>query len=112
MIAKHRRLSVPVAITAALTLAVAGCGADTDTAADEATAGSTTEVEDNHGTKSVPTQPTSVVASDNRTFVTLDSWGGELSAGAKSLMPDNVSYTDYELIVDLGSHPEHALETV
>jgi len=112
MIAKHRRLSVPVAITAALTLAVAGCGADTDTAADEATAGSTTEVEDNHGTKSVPTQPTSVVATDNRTFETLDSWGVELSAGAVSLMPDTVSYTDNEDIVDLGSHREPDLESV
>src|SRR5690625_7839063 len=52
------------------------------------------------------------VANDNRTFETLDTWGVELSAGAVSLMPDDLSYTEDDSILDLGSHREPDLEKV
>src|SRR5699024_11649851 len=74
--------------------------------------GSTTEVEDNSGTQSVASPPESVVANDSRTVETLDTWGVELSAGAVSLMPDDLSYAEDDSILDLGSHREPDLEKV
>lgn len=77
----------------------------------EAEAG-TVEIEDNNGVQTITVPPTSVVATDNRTFETLDSWGVELSAAAVSLMPDTISYTQDDSIVDLGNHREPDLEAV
>src|SRR5699024_1698987 len=65
-----------------------------------------------NGTQTVPSPPTSVVATDNRTFETLADWGVELSAGAVSLMPSTIPYTEDDSIVDLGSHREPDLEAV
>lgn len=56
--------------------------------------------------------PKSVVATDNGTFETLDTWGVPLAAGAVSLMPKTISYTEDDSIVDLGSHREPNLEAV
>src|SRR5699024_7374634 len=96
------------ASAAAAMLTVAACGGQS--ASTEP--GATIEVEDNNGTQTVPSPPTSVVATDNRTFETLSDWGVELSAGAVSLMPSTIPYTEDDSIVDLGSHREPDLEAV
>ena len=100
--------------TAALVLA--GCSseegstdAEGNNSGDDA---SVVEIEDNEGTQTVPSPPSSVVALDNRTFETLDSWGVELSAAARSLMPDTISMADDESIPDVGNHREPNLETI
>ncbi|MFC9935284.1 siderophore ABC transporter substrate-binding protein [Glutamicibacter sp. NPDC127525] len=94
-------------------LSLTACGSATDTAA-EAKAGDTKTVTitDNEGEKKIEVPAKSVVATDNRTFETLDSWGIKLTAGAVSLMPDTISYTKDENILDLGSHKEPNLESV
>lgn len=94
-------------------LSLTACGSATDTAA-EAKAGDakTVTITDNEGEKTITVPAKSVVATDNRTFETLDSWGIELTAGAVSLMPDTISYTKDENILDLGSHKEPNLESV
>ena len=63
----------------------------TETTDDAAT---TITVEDNFGTQTVTVPPQSVVATDNSTFETLDTWGIPLTAGAVTLMPDTISYTE------------------
>jgi iron complex transport system substrate-binding protein len=69
-------------------------------------------IEDNNGTHTLELPLTSVVATDNRTFETLDSWGIELSAGAVALMPSTISYTEDSSIIDLGNHREPNLEAI
>lgn len=115
------------ALAAAAALALTACGgsptdpantdapttAPTTTAAEdpEAAAGTIT-IEDNNGEHTIAVPPTSVVATDNRTFMTLDQWGVELTAAARSLMPDTVSYAANDDIIDLGNHGEPDLEAV
>lgn len=101
------------ALAGVVALALAGCGqaAADDTGADAAS-GSTIDIEDNNGAQSVASPPKSVVATDNRTFETLDAWGIELSAGAVSLMSSDLSYTKNDSVLDLGSHREPDLEKV
>ena len=101
------------ALAGVVALALAGCGqaAADDTGAD-ADSGSTIDIEDNNGAQSVASPPSSVVATDNRTFETLDTWGIELSAGAVALMPEGLSYTKDDSVIDLGSHREPDLEKV
>jgi len=110
MISKHRRAAV-VAGAAVLALGLSACGGGdaADAADDNAT---TIEITDNHGTVTVPTSATSVVATDNRVFQTLDEWGIELSAAAVSLMDPERSYTTDDSIVDLGNHIEPDLESL
>ena len=72
----------------------------------------TVEVEDNNGTQTVQIPPASVVATDNRTFETLEAWGVTLTAAARALMPTTIGYKDDESITDLGSHREPDLEAV
>lgn len=93
---------------AAAVLAVGACGGQTAGQSE----GPSIEVEDNNGTQTVPSPPTSVVATDNRTFETLSDWGVELSAAAVSLMPSTIAYTEDETIIDLGNHREPDLEAV
>ncbi|MGO2519984.1 MAG: siderophore ABC transporter substrate-binding protein [Microbacterium sp.] len=96
-------------------LALAACAAgpaaelEAPTSSDEPT---TVTVEDNNGSHKIDLPLKSVVATDNRTFETLESWGIELSAAAVSLMPNTNSYTEDEDIIDLGSHREPNLEAV
>ncbi|MFD0556189.1 iron complex transport system substrate-binding protein [Stackebrandtia endophytica] len=108
MISKHRRAAV-VAGAAVLALGLSACGGQ-DAAADEKT--DTIEITDNHGTVTVPVSATSVVATDNRIFQTLDEWGIELSAAAVSLMDPERSYKNDDSIVDLGNHREPDLEAL
>lgn len=105
----HRLLGATAGVLAVL--AVAACGSGADASTDDAE-GATVTIEDNFGTQTVPSPPTSVVATDNGTFETLDTWGVELSAGAVSLMPDTISYKTNDAIVDLGNHREPDLEAV
>lgn len=101
------------AVFGILALTLAGCGSagDEDKAAADS-AGSTVTVTDNNGEHTIPSPPKSVVATDNRTFETLDSWGINLSAAAVGLMPQDLSYTKDKSIKDLGSHREPDLEQV
>ena len=95
-------------------LALAGCSTAPAAEAEEAApeTASTVTVEDNNGTQKISTPPTSVVATDNRTFQTLSDWGIELSAGAVALMPTTVDYKTDKSIIDLGNHNEPDLESV
>jgi len=113
-----RRPARLAAAAVVATLALAACGqaeaedgAPAQTSDATAEAG-TVEVEDNNGTQTVATPPRSVVATDNRTFETLDAWGIELSAAAVALMPSSISYTQDESVIDLGNHREPNLEAV
>lgn len=99
----------PLAIVSGLALALSACGGSSDS---DSAAGPTIEVEDNNGTQQVPQEPTSVVATDNRTFETLADWDVELSAAAVSLMPDTIEYTQDKELVDLGTHREPDLEAI
>lgn len=102
------------ALVGALAITLTGCSASTsvETEPEGSTSPASVQVEDNNGTQTIATPPKSVVATDNRTFETLDSWDIELSAAAVSLMPSTISYTTDESIVDLGSHREPNLEAV
>ncbi|GAB3280900.1 siderophore ABC transporter substrate-binding protein [Microbacterium lacusdiani] len=100
---------------AASAVALAGCAAPAAEAEVEPTAAAeatSVEVEDNTGTHTIELPPTSVVATDNRTFETLADWGVELTAAAVSLMPSTVAYKDDASIIDLGTHREPDLEAV
>lgn len=96
----------------ALTLTACGSEASNDIEPDSTEVATTVEVEDNNGTQTIAVPPLSVVATDNRTFETLAAWGVELSAAAVALMPDTISYTQDDSIVDLGNHNEPDLEAV
>ena len=78
----------------------------------EQPAAGTVTIEDNNGEHTIASPPTAVVATDNRTFQTLDEWGIELKAAARGLMPDTVSYAANDAIIDLGHHGEPDLEAV
>src|SRR5699024_4963100 len=102
------------ALGAGTAVLISACGAPSEGAApgedseatDDGADAETIEVEDNFGTHTVTLPLESVVATDNRTFRTLDDWGVELSAAAVSLMPPGLSYVEDSSIVDLGSHRE------
>ncbi|MGM7680054.1 siderophore ABC transporter substrate-binding protein [Microbacterium sp. A94] len=100
-------------LVSALTLAACAASpaaeAEAPSSADEPT---TVTVEDNNGEHTIDLPLASIVATDNRTFETLESWGVELTAAAVSLMPNTNSYTEDETIIDLGSHREPNLEAV
>ncbi|UNK70263.1 ABC transporter substrate-binding protein [Microbacterium sp. H1-D42] len=94
-------------------LALVGCaGATAEEPAEKAEQASTVTVEDNNGSHEIATPPTSVVATDNRTFQTLSDWGIELTAAAVALMPETVDYVNDKNIIDLGTHNEPDLESV
>ena len=97
----------------ALLLSACSAQAEPAAAGSSSAAGPTSvQVEDNNGTQTVASPPQSVVATDNRTFETLDDWGIDLTAAAVALMPDSISYTTDDSIVDLGTHNEPDLEAV
>ncbi|WP_418907804.1 siderophore ABC transporter substrate-binding protein [Glutamicibacter endophyticus] len=95
-------------------LSLTACGSTTAAPAESSTpaAESTVTFTDNNGEHTVKTPFSSVVATDNRTFETLESWGVKLSAAAVALMPDTIGYTKDKSIVDLGNHREPNLEAV
>lgn len=111
MVSTRFRMGVLAGVVA-LSLAACSSPADGDDNGDEGAAPTTIQVEDNNGTQTITVPPRSVVATDNRTFETLDSWGIELRAAAVALMPDTVSYVNDDSIIDLGSHRDPQLESV
>src|SRR5699024_477009 len=117
-----RRHLGAVSAAGAVGMLLTACGGGSTDAADAAggsdaggsggSGSGSVEVEDNHGTTTVQTPPTSVVATDNRSFETLADWGVTLSAAAVALMPSTIPYTEDEAIIDLGNHREPDLEAV
>lgn len=107
-----------LSLVAASALVLAGCASDDTAAAEDSATESTTEaatsvtITDNNGEHTIELPVESVVTTDNRTFQTLDDWGIELTAAARSLMPTTISYKTDESIIDLGSHREPDLEAV
>ncbi|MGP9816585.1 siderophore ABC transporter substrate-binding protein [Glutamicibacter sp. 363] len=94
-------------------LSLTACGSNAEAPAESAPAStSTVTFTDNNGEHTINTPAKSVVATDNRTFETLEAWGIELTAGAVALMPDTISYATDEKVVDLGSHREPNLEAI
>ncbi|GAA1104546.1 siderophore ABC transporter substrate-binding protein [Nesterenkonia jeotgali] len=105
-------------------LGLSACGSDA--AADEAGASETAEeaggdaegsgtvtIQDDHGTHEVSTDPSSVVVTDNRSYRTLEAFGVEPTAAARSLMDAQThAYAEDESILDLGNHREPDLENV
>jgi len=84
---------------------------ESDAAADSEA--STVEVEDDHGTHEVSTDPQSVIVTDNRSYRTLEEFGVQPSAAARSLMDAQThGYAEDESILDLGNHREPNLENV
>lgn len=101
------------ALAAIAALALTACSTDsTDDASGDNASATTITVEDNFGTQTVTLPAESIVATDNGTFETLDTWGIPLTAGAVTLMPSTISYKADENIIDLGSHREPNLEAV
>ncbi|WP_165165449.1 siderophore ABC transporter substrate-binding protein [Corynebacterium qintianiae] len=76
-------------------------------------AAGTVTVEDNEGTKEVPSPPQRVVALDNRSFEILDEWGVQPVAAARALVPATIpGIGDNEEIIDIGNHREPNLEAI
>ena len=102
-------------------LGLSACGSpDAGSAEETSDAGgnaSTVEVTDMAGTThTVPEEPQSVIATDNRVFRTLGEWDVELSAAPIDLMPADMEvlekYTQNEEILNLGNHREPNMEMV
>ncbi len=106
-------LSAAMALSACAGQSPTGESTPTDAPAQTSPgAAATVTVEDNHGTQTVTAPPTSVVATDNRVFQTLEEWGVKLAAAPVPLIPANLGYKTDSSIVDLGSHGEPNLEAV
>ena len=78
----------------------------------EPEAPATVEISDIYGTVTVPVNPQSVVALDNRTFATLEAWGVKLAAGPKAIMPEGLGYKTDDSVQDIGSHNDPNLEVI
>jgi len=92
-----------------------GSGSNTNdggNASGEAGKPDTVEVTDVHGTVTVPVNPKNVVALDNRTFETLESWGIKLAAVPKNVMPADSVYVKDESVLNVGNHTEPNLEVI
>ena len=70
------------------------------------------EITDIYGAVTVPVNPKSVVALDNRTFETLQDWGIELAAVPKAVMPSHLTYVSDDSVLDIGSHNDPNLEII
>jgi iron complex transport system substrate-binding protein len=72
----------------------------------------TVEITDIHGAVTVPVNPKTVVALDNRTFETLSDWGIKLVAAPKGVMPADSTYVADSEVQDIGDHKEPNLEII
>ncbi len=72
----------------------------------------TVEINDVHGTVTVPVNPKNVISLDNRTFETLSDWGIVLAAAPKGVMPADSPYVLDESVLDIGNHREPNLEII
>ncbi|MCA0252097.1 MAG: ABC transporter substrate-binding protein [Actinobacteria bacterium] len=111
-----RRLTASLALLVGAAITLSACAGQPagESAPAETTpaAPATIQVEDNHGTQTVTVPPTSVVATDNRLFQTLEEWGVKLTAAPIPLIPGDLAYKTDASIADLGSHGEPDLEAV
>lgn len=111
-----RRRTASVALVLGAALALGACAGQTPSGqtapSADAPAPTTITVEDNHGSQTVTVPPTSVVATDNRIFQTLEEWGVTLAAAPIPLIPADLGYKTDASIDDLGSHGEPDLEAV
>lgn len=117
MTTRMKKLRAGSAIAAAgiMMLGLAACSSSNSDEASSSDTAETTEItiEDNHGTYTITVPPTSVAATDNRIFETLEDWGVELVAAPLSLIPDTITaYTSETVSADLGSHREPDLEAL
>ena len=85
---------------------------ETSQQASEPAEATTVEITDIYGTVTVPINPQTVVALDNRTFETLADWGVTLAAGPKPVMPEGLIYKTDDSVLDVGSHNEPNLEVI
>ena len=115
-----RARAVSLALAGFTALALAACSAQgagtgsqsAQSANGSATTPATITVEDLRGTVEVPASPTSVVATDNRIFETLEEWGITLAAAPRQILADTSAYASDETVIDLGSHREPDLEAL
>lgn len=127
-----RKFNLPklTVVAAILALALTGCSgkssntaatiastqasesAETTAAESTAAEAKTVEVTDIHGTVTVPVNPKTVVALDNRTFETLSDWGIKLAAVPKGVMPADSLYVADSEVQDIGNHSEPNLEII
>lgn len=127
-----RKFNLPklTVVAAVLALALTGCSgkssntaatvastqasesAETTEAESTAAQAKTVEVTDIHGTVTVPVNPKTVVALDNRTFETLSDWGIKLAAVPKGVMPADSLYVADSEVQDIGNHSEPNLEII
>lgn len=110
-----RRARYGAAIVGTAALLLSACGSDSETtdtasATESEAAVTSVEVTDARGTVEVPVPAEAIVATDNRIFRTLDEWGVELVAAPKEIMPEDVSYTTDDNVIDLGNHGEPNME--
>lgn len=70
----------------------------------------TVDITDIHETVTVPVNPNTVIALDNRTFDTLYAWGIKLAAVPKGVMPAQSPYVQDESVQDIGNHRDPNLE--
>lgn len=104
-----------LALASAVTLTLAACsGGDSEPAAESSPSSDRVEVTDMAGNVvEVPSDPQSVVATDNHAFQILDDWGVQLSAAPLDLMSEDVvSYPGNAEVVNLGNHREPDLEAI
>lgn len=113
---KPKFLKIGIVMSALLFSLTACSNASTDEndtgQAVEASAATTVEITDAHGTITVPVNPEKVVALDSRAFETLESWGVKLSAAPKGVMNEASSYISDESVQDIGNHREPNLEII
>ena len=98
--------------TSAETSAQASESAETTVAETTEAKATTVEITDIHGTVTVPVNPKTVVALDNRTFETLSDWGIKLVAVPKGVMPADSTYVADSEVQDIGDHKEPNLEII
>lgn len=99
-------------------LGLNACGSsDGDTSEAGAENAETIEVTDMADeTHTIPVEPASVIATDNRIFRTLAQWDVDLSAAPIELMPTDMEilekYTNNDDILNMGNHREPDMEMV
>lgn len=111
----RRRLGL-FSVAAVATLALSACGGDNgdNGSSDDGEAAAGIEIEDDHGTHTLPENIESVGAFDNRVFRTLQEFGVELSVAPVDLMDEEAhsEYVNDDSIANTGNHNEPDLEQI
>ncbi|TFH99395.1 siderophore ABC transporter substrate-binding protein [Micrococcus lylae] len=117
----RQRATGALALSAAALLALSACAGGDSASTSSGASASASQAEQGTPAATVtdmagdevtlPEDPKSVIATDNRSFRTLDDWGIELSAAPRALMNGTgVSYEENDDVYDLGSHREPDME--